>query len=94
MKGMVKIIIAVSVIFTAVVGALIVFDKLTNKNRLEDDYLDCNEENEVWVAHHAFRAWTEAAWLGIPEIYHYFGELPKEFVCLLNPYFQLKQLFS
>ena len=40
----------------------------------EEDYLDCNEDNEVWVAHHAFRAWTEAAWLGIPEIYHYFGE--------------------
>ena len=39
----------------------------------EEDYLDCNEENEVWVAHHAFRAWTESAWLGIPEIYHYFG---------------------
>lgn len=42
MKGIVKIIIAVSVIFTAVVGALIVFDRLTNKNRLEDDYLDCD----------------------------------------------------
>ena len=40
----------------------------------EDDYADCNEENEVWVAHHAFRAWTESAWLGVPEIYHYFGE--------------------
>lgn len=40
----------------------------------EEDYADCNEESEVWVAHHAFRAWTEAAWLGIPEIYHYFGE--------------------
>lgn len=39
----------------------------------EEDYRDCNENNEVWVAHHAFRAWTESAWLGIPEIYHYFG---------------------
>ncbi len=39
----------------------------------EDDYADCNEKNEVWVAHHAFRAWTESSWLGIPEVEHYFG---------------------
>ena len=42
MKGIIKIIIAISVIFAAVVSALIVFDKLTNKNRLDDDYLDCD----------------------------------------------------
>ncbi len=47
MKTFAKIIIAVSVIFTAVVGALIVFDKLTNKNRLEDDYLDCEIPDDL-----------------------------------------------
>lgn len=47
MKGIVKIIIAISVIFTAVVGALIVFDKLTNKNRLEGDYLDCDIPDDI-----------------------------------------------
>ncbi len=47
MNNVVKIIIAVSVIFTAVVGALIVFDRLTNKNRLEDDYLDCDISDDL-----------------------------------------------
>ncbi len=39
----------------------------------EKNYADCNENNEIWVAHHAFRAWTEFAWLGIPEVEHFFG---------------------
>ena len=47
MNNVVKIIIAVSVIFTAVIGALIVFDRLTNKNRLEDDYLDCDISDDL-----------------------------------------------
>jgi beta-mannosidase len=39
----------------------------------EKDYLDCNAENGVWMAHHAFKAWNESCWLGIPEIHHFFG---------------------
>lgn len=39
----------------------------------EKNYADCNENNEIWVAHHAFKAWTEFAWLGIPEVEHFFG---------------------
>jgi len=39
----------------------------------EDDYRDCRDENEVWKAHHAFRAWNESCWLGIPEVHHFFG---------------------
>ena len=39
----------------------------------EKDYQDCNAENGVWMAHHAFKAWNESCWLGIPEIHHFFG---------------------
>ncbi len=39
----------------------------------EKDYADCNDKNEIWTAHHAFKAWTEFAWLGIPEVDHFFG---------------------
>jgi beta-mannosidase len=39
----------------------------------EKDYADCNAENPVWKAHHAFRAWNESCWLGIPEVIHFFG---------------------
>lgn len=39
----------------------------------EDDYRDCRDENEIWKAHHAFRAWNESCWLGIPEVHHFFG---------------------
>lgn len=39
----------------------------------EKDYADCNAENPVWKSHHAFRAWNESCWLGIPEVHHFFG---------------------
>ena len=29
--------------------------------------------NEIWRAHHAFKAWNESCWLGIPEVHHFFG---------------------
>ncbi len=46
MKGFLKFIGVVGAIFTAVLAALAVADKFLNKNRLEDDYLECNvEEN-------------------------------------------------
>lgn len=39
----------------------------------EKNYLDCNANNEIWRAHHAFKAWNESCWLGIPEVHHFFG---------------------
>lgn len=41
MKGFFKVVFGVLGFFTAIVGALAVFDKFTNKNRIEGDYLDC-----------------------------------------------------
>ena len=42
MKGFFKFIGIVAAVFTAVVSALVVVDKLLNRNRLEDDYLQCD----------------------------------------------------
>ena len=39
----------------------------------EKDFLDCNGENDVWRSHHAFKAWNESCWMGIPEVHHFFG---------------------
>ncbi len=39
----------------------------------EENFRDCNEDNPIWKAHHAFRAWTPSAWLGIPEVVYYYG---------------------
>ena len=39
----------------------------------EKDFADCNENNAVWQAHHAFKAWMEYSWLGVDEVQYYFG---------------------
>ncbi len=39
----------------------------------EKNYNDCNENNDIWREHHAFRAWTATAWLGVPEVEYFFG---------------------
>ena len=39
----------------------------------EADFENCTAENEIWVAHHAFKAWNESAWIGIPEVIFFFG---------------------
>ena len=39
----------------------------------EETYLDCNGENDIWRSHHAFKAWNESCWMGIPEVHHFFG---------------------
>lgn len=41
MKGFFKVVFGVVGFLTAIIGALAVFDKFTNKNRIEGDYLDC-----------------------------------------------------
>lgn len=43
MKGFLKFLGAVAAIFTAVIGALAIFDKISNKNVVEDDYLNCSD---------------------------------------------------
>jgi beta-mannosidase len=40
----------------------------------EDTYNNCcDADNEIWREHHAFKAWQDASWLGIPEVDFYFG---------------------
>jgi len=42
MKKFLKFIGTVAAIFSAVLGALAVFDRLTQKNRIKNGYLECN----------------------------------------------------
>lgn len=44
MKGFLKFLGAVASIFAAVLGALAVFDRIANKNRIKDEYLDCSTD--------------------------------------------------
>lgn len=44
MKGFCKFLISVLAFFGALVGALAIFDKFSNKNRIKGDYLECNTE--------------------------------------------------
>ena len=39
----------------------------------EESFLNCSAENEVWVAHHAFKAWSKESWLRKAEVDYYFG---------------------
>lgn len=41
MKGFLKFLGTLLAVFSAVIGALTVFDKLTQKNRIKNGYLDC-----------------------------------------------------
>ncbi len=48
MKKALKFIGAIAAIFSAVLGALAVFDYFTQKNRIKDGYLECDiPEEEV-----------------------------------------------
>lgn len=40
MKGFFKFLGVIASIFAAVIGALAVFDKISNKNAIKDDYLE------------------------------------------------------
>ena len=46
MKGFFKFLVSILALFGTVIGALAVFDKLSNKNRIKGDYLEC-EVNEA-----------------------------------------------
>lgn len=41
MKGFLKFLGTLLAVFSVVIGALTVFDKLTQKNRIKNGYLDC-----------------------------------------------------
>lgn len=47
MKGFLKFLSSVIAVFGAVIGALAIFDKLSNKNRIQGDYLECNVDASV-----------------------------------------------
>ncbi len=44
MNGFLKVLVSLLAIFGAVIGALAVFDKFSNKNRIKGDYLECDVE--------------------------------------------------
>jgi len=44
MKGFLKFIVSILALFGAAVGALAIFDKVQNKNRIKGDYLECESE--------------------------------------------------
>lgn len=47
MKGFLKFIISIFAVFGAVIGALAIFDKFSNKNRIKGDYLECDVEEAI-----------------------------------------------
>ena len=53
MSRFIKFLGSLLAIFGAVIGALVIFDKFTNKNRIKGDYLECdvddNEEEEITI---------------------------------------------
>ncbi len=44
MKGFLKFLGSLLAVFGAVISALAIFDKLSNKNRIKGDYLECDVE--------------------------------------------------
>lgn len=45
MKGFLKFLGTIVGVFSAVVGALLIFDRITQKNRIKDGYLECEVPN-------------------------------------------------
>ena len=46
MKKFLAFIGALAAIFSVVIGALVIFDRFNNKNRIKDGYLDCEIPEE------------------------------------------------
>ena len=47
MKNVWKVIVAVLALFGALVGALVIVDKIKNKNRIKGEYLECDEAEDI-----------------------------------------------
>ena len=45
MKGFLKFLFSLLAVFGGVIGALAVFDKYSNKNRIKGNYLECDVED-------------------------------------------------
>lgn len=45
MKGFLKFLGSILAVFGAVIGALAIFDKFSNKNRIKGDYLECDVDD-------------------------------------------------
>lgn len=46
MKTFFKVMIGLVASVAAIVGALVVFDKIVNKNRIKGDYLECDSPDD------------------------------------------------
>ena len=44
MKGFLKVFVSILAVFGAAIAALMIFDKISNKNRIKGDYLECDVE--------------------------------------------------
>lgn len=47
MKGFLKFLMSAFAVFAAAVGALVLIDRLANKNRIEGDYLECDGSDKM-----------------------------------------------
>ena len=47
MKNVWKVIVAILALFGALVGALVIIDKIKNKNRIKGEYLECDEAEDI-----------------------------------------------
>ncbi len=46
MKGLLKFFTSILALFGALIGALAIFDRISNKNRMKGDYLECGNTEE------------------------------------------------
>lgn len=47
MKSFLKVLISILALFGAAIGALAIYDKFSNKNRIKGDYLECDGEEDT-----------------------------------------------
>lgn len=45
MKGFLKVFLSLLAVVGAVIGALAIFDKISNKHRIKGDYLECDDSD-------------------------------------------------
>lgn len=47
MKNVWKVIVAILALFGALVGTLVIVDKIKNKNRIKGEYLECDDNEDI-----------------------------------------------